>query len=44
MSDRNEDLVREAYEAYGRGDVDTMLHVRRPGAGMDLPRSQPGEP
>ena len=25
MSDRNEDLVREAYEAYGRGDVDTML-------------------
>ena len=25
MSGRNEDLVREAYEAYGRGDVARML-------------------
>ena len=25
MSQPNEDLVREAYAAYGRGDVDRML-------------------
>src|SRR6266516_3202598 len=30
MTDRNEALVREAYEAYGRGDVARMMEVVDP--------------
>jgi len=30
MTDRNEALVREAYEAYGRGDVAGMLELVDP--------------
>jgi hypothetical protein len=32
MSHGNEVLVREAYEAYGRGDVDRMLTAGGPAA------------
>lgn len=31
MTDRNEALVREAYEAYGRGDVAEMMEFVDPG-------------
>jgi hypothetical protein len=38
MSEENETLVRGAYEAYGRGDVTTLLDEARSFTSEDGPR------